>query len=261
VEWNIGLPGLPRAWDGLSLIHLTDLHFSPCFDRRFFEAVANEAAAWDADIVAFTGDLVDHDATIDWIEPVLSRLRGRLGTFAILGNHDLEHDPRTIRRVLEQAGFTDLDGRWTELACDDSVLAVGGTSFPWGPRLDRAAMPAADFRLLLSHAPDRLFQAARWGIDLMLSGHNHGGQVRLPGIGPLFMPSLYSRHFDRGFFRAGPTLLYVGQGLAGEHPIRYGGCPPELTRLVLRVAEPDGLPHGRSRDRRELDVLGVHDGA
>jgi predicted MPP superfamily phosphohydrolase len=92
----------------------------------------------------------------------------------------------------------------------------------------------------------------------MLSGHNHGGQVRLPWIGPLFMPSLYSRHFDRGFFRAGATLLYVGQGLAGEHPIRYGGCQPELTRLVLRVAEPDGLAwsDARRRGRGVLEARG-----
>ena len=99
-------------------------------------------------------------------------------------------------------------------------------------------MPEADFRILLSHSPDRLAWAARWGIDLMLSGHNHGGQIRFPLIGPVFMPSLYSRRYDRGFFRAGPTLLHVSQGIGGQHPLRYGGCAPEISRFVLRVAEP-----------------------
>ena len=79
-------------------------------------------------------------------------------------------------------------------------------------------MPDADFRLVLSHSPDLVPKAARWGIDLMLSGHNHGGQVRLPVIGPVFMPSLYSRRFDRDFFRTGPTLLHVSQGVAGQAP-------------------------------------------
>jgi predicted MPP superfamily phosphohydrolase len=238
LEWEIAIPNLPAEWDGLSLVHLTDLHFAPCFRRRFFEAVADEAAAWEADIVAFTGDLIDHDAAHDWIVPVMSRLRGRLGTFAILGNHDLAHDPGKIRQALGRAGFTDLEGRWLQLDIEGATLAIGGTSFPWGPRLDPRAMPEADYRLLLSHSPDRFAQAARSGVDLVLAGHNHAGQIRLPLVGPVFMPSLYSRHFDRGFFRSGRTLLYVSQGIAGKHPVRYGDCVPELTRVVLRVARP-----------------------
>ena len=67
----------------------------------------------------------------------------------------------------------------------------------------------------------------------MLSGHNHGGQIRLPAFGPVFMPSIYSRRFDRGFFRSGPTLMYVSEGIAGTHPARYG-CPPEICRFTLR---------------------------
>src|SRR5262249_33299526 len=162
--------------------------------------------AWDADLVALTGDLVDHDAVIDWIEPVLSRLRGRFGTFAILGNHDRSHHPRKIRRAFERAGFDDIEGRWTLLDVRGFALAVGGTAYPWGPALDPTAMPAADFRFLLSHSPDQFPRAARWGVDLVLAGHNHGGQVRFPFLGPAFMPSLYSRRFDRGFFRSGATL-------------------------------------------------------
>src|SRR5205085_5810754 len=191
-----------------------------------FEVVADEAAAWDADIVAFTGDLVDQDAAIDWIEPVLGRLRGRLGTFAILGNHDLEHHPHRIRRALEHAGFHDLEGRWSRLEVEGSILTIGGTSYPWGPPIDPRAMPEADFRLLLSHSPDQIASAARRGIDLVLSGHNHAGQIRLPVVGPVFMPSLYSRRFDRGFFRQGRTLLYVSHGIGGQYPIRTGGCVP-----------------------------------
>jgi predicted MPP superfamily phosphohydrolase len=250
VEWEINVPALPAEWDGLSLVHLSDLHFALCYRRAYFEAVADIACAWEADIVALTGDLVDHDQAIDWIVPVLSRLRGRLGTFAILGNHDREHQPRQIRRAVAQAGFTDVEGRWTRLAIEGATMAVGGTSYPWGPALDPGAMPDADYRLLLSHSPDQFPRAARWGVDLVLSGHNHAGQIRLPLLGPVFMPSVYSRHFDRGFFRSGRTLLHVSQGVAGQHPIRLGGCHPEVTRLVLRCAravQPGGAP---ARGRR-----------
>lgn len=233
-EWQVTLPGLPASWDGLRLLHLTDLHFAPCFDRRYFEAVADAVRGWEADFVLFTGDLVDHDRVIDWVVPVLSRVRGRLGNYAILGNHDLTHQPDRIVEELERAGFTNVDGRWERLAIHGRTLALGGTSYPWGPALAPDAMPEADFRLLLSHTPDELYRASRWGIDLMLSGHNHGGQVRLPVIGPVFMPSLYSRRFDRGFFRAGRTLLHVSQGVSGMHPLRYG-CVPEVGRLILRA--------------------------
>ncbi len=96
-------------------------------------------------------------------------------------------------------------------------------------------MPPADFRILLSHSPDLFYKAQGWGVDLMLSGHNHGGQIRLPLVGPVFMPSRYSRRFDRGFFRQNGTLMYVNEGVGGKHPVRYG-CPPEVSRMVLRVA-------------------------
>ncbi len=95
----------------------------------------------------------------------------------------------------------------------------------------------------MSHTPDRFYRAARWDINLMLSGHNHGGQIRLPFVGAVFMPSLYSRRFDRGFFRRNHTLMYVSEGIAGKHPVRYG-CTPELTRFVLRVAHPSPVQPG-----------------
>ena len=96
-------------------------------------------------------------------------------------------------------------------------------------------MPPADFRILLSHSPDLFYKAQHWGVDLMLSGHNHGGQIRFPLFGPVFMPSRYSRRFDRGFFRQNGTLLHVSEGVGGKHPVRYG-CPPEVSRLVLHAA-------------------------
>ena len=87
-----------------------------------------------------------------------------------------------------------------------------------GPPARPGTIPPAEFRLLLSHCPDQFYRAAGWGMDLVLSGHNHGGQIRLPAVGPVFMPSRYSRRFDRGFFRRGRTLMYVTEGIAGTHP-------------------------------------------
>jgi predicted MPP superfamily phosphohydrolase len=235
-EWELVLPSLPAALDGLSILHISDLHFAPCFRRRYFEAVIDEAAGWECDLVLFTGDLVDHDSAHGWIVPLMSRLGGRLGSFAVFGNHDLDHDPAGLRRLMIEAGYADLEGRWATVEHASTTIALGGTSDPWGPPLSIGEQPDADYRILLSHSPDQFYWAARHGFDLMLSGHNHGGQVRLPAIGAVFMPSRYSRRFDRGFFRKGGLTLHVSQGVAGKHPVRYG-CVPEIGRLVLRSTE------------------------
>lgn len=259
--WEVPRPGLPPALDGLRILHLTDLHLAPCYDRRYFEHVFDEASRRAADLVLFTGDLIDDDDALDWIEPLFARLRGRLGQFAILGNHDIHHDQRRARSGLERAGFAVIDGQWTRLEVEGSRLVLGGTSAPWGPALDPRAMPAGDWRIVLSHTPDLFYRAAGWGIDLVLAGHNHGGQCRLPVVGPVLMPSRYSRRFDRGFFQAGSTLMYVGQGIGSKSPIRIG-CPPEVSRIALRVPRPADQPHRRSSNatattRRGLAPIGA----
>jgi uncharacterized protein len=255
-HWDMAIPDLPEPLDGLHVVHITDLHFAPCFERRFFELVVDACRDWRTDLVVITGDLVDHDDTIAWIEPVLGPLEARLGKFAILGNHDQIHQPGTILNELARAGFETLEGRWTTIVADGAVLAIGGTSAPWGPAFEQLDIPTADFRLLLSHSPDLFYRAQDWEIDLMLSGHNHGGQIRFPLVGPVFVPSRYSRRFDRGFFRQGRTLMYVSEGVAGQHPVRYG-CAPEVSRFVLHATtsplELGRLPAHARRKREAME--------
>ena len=257
-EWQVDVPGLPESLAGLSLVQVTDLHFSPCYHPRFFEAVADEVGRLDADLVFFTGDLLDHDDCSAWIAPVFSRMAGKLGRFAILGNHDYRHDGPGALREMGRGGFEDVDGRWARLEIGDSSLAIGGTSCPWGPYAGPSTIPAADYRILLSHTPDMLYRASASGVDLMLSGHNHGGQICLPVVGPVLMPSRYSRRFDRGFFRRDRTLLYVSRGVGGKDPIRYG-APPEITRIVLQPAPtaPNRERHARTGSSRAV-ASGVH---
>jgi uncharacterized protein len=232
-EWQVTMPALAASLDGLQIVQLSDFHFARSFERRFFDRVVDLCREWTADLLVVTGDIVETDDVIDWIEPVLSRLDARLGKFAVLGNHDHHHRPQEVERALAQSGFVVLEGRWTTVASGGSTIALGGTSAPWGPPINPLSAPPADLRILLSHSPDLLYQAQDWGVDVMFSGHNHGGQIRLPLVGAVFMPSRYSRRFDRGFFQAKKTLLYVSEGIAGKHPIRYG-CPPEISRFVLK---------------------------
>ena len=102
-----------------------------------------------------------------------------------------------------------------------------------GPDPDLAGTPENAFRLLLSHTPDQIQRARADQIDLMLAGHNHGGQVRFPLFGPVYSPSVYGCRYASGVFWEAPTLLHVSRGLGGRHPLRIN-CRPEVTRIVLR---------------------------
>jgi predicted MPP superfamily phosphohydrolase len=110
---------------------------------------------------------------------------------------------------------------------------VIGHEGPWfRPAPDLTECPADVFRLCLSHTPDNIRWAKQQRIDLMLAGHNHGGQIRFPVFGSMLVPSCYSRRYDCGLFHEPPTVLHVSRGLAGKHPVRYN-CRPEVTKLVL----------------------------
>ena len=236
-ERTLGLPNLPAAWDGLTVLHLSDLHFCGTPDRRFFQEVMDLCRAWQPDLVAVTGDVVDSRTHHRWVVPVLGRLRWREAGFAILGNHDQYYDHNLIRRRLRRLGLDVLGNGWRLIEVRGEPLVVVGHEGPWfRPGPDLKGCPEGVFRLCLSHTPDNIRWARRNGIDLMLSGHNHGGQIRFPLIGSLFVPSRYSRRYDCGTFHEPPTLLHVSRGLGEEHPVRFN-CRPEVTLLVLRPAE------------------------
>jgi predicted MPP superfamily phosphohydrolase len=234
-ERTFRLPRLPAAWDGLSILHLSDLHLRGTPDREFYRYVLDRCREWEPDLVALTGDIVDSDRHHRWIVPLLGRLRWRVAAFAILGNHDQWHDPPLIRRRLGRIGMHVLGNRWRQLEVRGQPLVVVGHEGPWfRPAPDLSDCPQGTFRLCLSHTPDNIRWACRHDVDLMLSGHNHGGQIRLPVLGSIFVPSLYGRRYDCGTFFQPPTLLYVNRGLAGMFPLRFN-CRPEVTRIVLQA--------------------------
>src|SRR5205823_3615016 len=114
-ERTLWLPRLPAAWDGLSIVHVSDLHLCGSPDKIFYQRVMERCRAWDPDIVAFTGDLVDSDRHYRWILPVLGKLRWRIAGFAVLGNHDSWHEPAMLRRRLRRCGYRVLDNRWEQI--------------------------------------------------------------------------------------------------------------------------------------------------
>lgn len=233
---TLAVPGLPRAWDGLTILHLSDLHFYGSPSQAYFDAIIRRCLEDGVpDLVVVSGDIVDEQKYLDWIVPVLSPLQATHGKFAILGNHDWWQDFDGVRGRLSEAGLTVVSNRWTTIDVRGEQLLVAGHEGPWfrpGPEL--AGAPDC-FRLLISHTPDNIGWARSNQFRLMLSGHNHGGQIRLPVIGSMFVPSKFSRKYDMGTFHEPPTVLHVNRGLAGKEPIRFR-CPPQVSRLTLRTA-------------------------
>lgn len=239
-ERTYRLPQMPAAWDGLRILHLTDLHLCGTPDKAFYQHVVERCNQWQPDIVAVTGDVIDSFKHHRWVVPVLGRLRWQIAAFAILGNHDYWHDPSLVRRRLRKIGMNVLGNAWEQIEVRGVPMLVVGHEGPWfRPAPDMGSARQDVFRLCLSHTPDNIPWARANRIDLMLAGHVHGGQIRFPVIGSVFVPSRYGRLYDCGSFYESPTLMHVSRGLAGQHPLRFN-CRPEVTLIVLKSAGPAG---------------------
>ena len=239
VDLTLELPGLPAGWDGATVAHLSDTHFQGEVTLPFFERAFAEVASWGCDLAVFTGDLLDKPERVDWVPPTfgaLAETNPPLGCRFILGNHDWHYDTAPLRAALEAAGWRDAAGRVELLLRGGDALALAGDESPWiGPPPDWSAIPADTFKLLLAHTPDLFRRARLAGVGLMLAGHNHGGQIALPLIGPVYAPSLHGVRHAGGTYREGGVLLHVSRGLSGKQPVRYGATP-EVTRFTLRRA-------------------------
>jgi predicted MPP superfamily phosphohydrolase len=248
-EKSYRVPGLPAEWDSLSVLHVSDFHLSGTPDVEYFERLMKLGSDLRPDLVAFTGDLLDREDLLGWLPHTLGRITAPLGCYFVLGNHDwyLGRVEET-RRTLRDLGWCDVAGRCITRDVHGHLLAIGGSERPWmGSHPDFDVAPADALRLLLSHTPDNISWARRQRVDLMLAGHNHGGQVRLPIFGPVFSPSVFGCRYASGVFWEPPTLLYVNRGISGVHPWRWR-CPPELTKLVLRQSSNATLMTGQHSD-------------
>ena len=239
---TLQLQRLPRELDGFSIVHLSDLHYTGQLTQAYYNYVVDRANELAGDVIVITGDIIDKTRCIDWIPSTLGRLQAEHGVYFVLGNHDKRvEDVEHLRRVLTQTGMKHVGGRVMSLELNGTEIQLAGNELPWFPlraAADVFTPHARDhevFRILLAHTPDQYEWAKQRGFDLMLAGHNHGGQVRLPWIGPILSPSRYGARYASGLFEEGPTLLHVSRGIAGTHPLRIH-CQPELAKLVLKCA-------------------------
>lgn len=240
-EKHLSVERLPAALDGLSIAHVSDWHLGHKVDLPYFEEVARRVNALGCDLICITGDLFEKKAGYEWTAAVYGQLRAPHGVYFCLGNHDAYlRDAVTIRRLLASAGLVDVGQRCVEAVVRGERVVLAGNELPWiTPAADMTRAPrrtspnGGPLRVALLHTPDEIVWAQRHDFDLALAGHTHGGQIRLPIVGPVLVPSRLDVHYSAGTFDEPPTVLHVSRGISGKMPLRYD-CLPEITRLVLR---------------------------
>lgn len=245
---EVTLEGLPQEFDGLRIVHLSDLHGHEYGEGS--EELLAKVAAQEPDLIAVTGDLIDQAVQFDMVVPLAEGLAAIAPTFYVTGNHEwYVGDVPQLKAMLEEAGVTVLSNEYVTLERGDSALILAGVDDPNGyadqktpeALYEEIAEQLPDtLTLLLAHRNDRFDQYAAAGYDLVLSGHAHGGIVRLPftdglvGTDRKLFPTRTA-----GLYTEGDSTLFVSRGLGNNttpiHGFRIFNRP-DLAVLVLKTS-------------------------
>jgi len=231
--YEISLPG----WRGptLTIAHLSDLHVHGSLPYAYYVSAIERANAEQPDLFFVTGDMVTKAEDADTLPDLLRRARGRLGVYAILGNHDYWADGPRVAAAVRQSGVTLLHNGCQRLAVgDQQQIVICGCEDPWArPRWRAPQLHQGERLLVLSHTADNIYRLNKAGAAAVFCGHYHGGQARIPLLGPLIVPSIYGRRFDRGHFCVHGTHLFVSAGIGSGHPPVRIYCQPDI--LFVRI--------------------------
>jgi predicted MPP superfamily phosphohydrolase len=246
VRRDFSLARWPERLNGFTIALLSDFHYDPFFSVHPLHAAIPLVSGLRPDLIVLTGDFVsvpeigDDAKAASAAEPcaqVLRQMRAPHGLWAILGNHDCETDPEQVTRALRAAGIHVLNNKSEAIEHDGARFWLGGVDDVISGAPDLAetvrSVPASEAVILLAHEPDFADEASKFAIDLQLSGHSHGGQIRIPLIPPLYLPEL-AKKYVMGTYQVGPLPLYTNAGLGTIGlPVRLN-CPPEITLITLR---------------------------
>ncbi len=243
-EVELIMPDLPAKEDGLRVVQLTDMHVGWWNSEKEFCRAADMAAELAPDLLLITGDMVDHNPDYVYrFADCLEGLKPRLGRYAIIGNHDVYTGRTPVANRMKERGFVMLRKEWVSLADKGSSLVLAGlddSGMNWTsddpstkdiPRAT-AGVPPDRPCVLLKHRPLKFSDIKGLPVDLVVAGHTHGGQLKLPFGGPGLAHLTY--RYAEGFHQKDGQSIYVSRGLGTVGwPFRVF-CPPEITLLILR---------------------------
>lgn len=237
-HYQVALPGLPPAFHGLRIVHLSDIHAGPWSPDGWLQGLMRTVMDLRADLIACTGDYVrekNGTTQIERIWPLLAGLQAPLGVYSVLGNHDHWADRELSLHWLEQSG-QNLRHKAARLERDGQPLWLVGAGDLWeddlGLEAALANIPPDEARVVLAHNPDSYDADFSGRVDLMLCGHTHGGQVRLPLIGAPMVP-VSNKTYVSGLLHLSRGAMFISRGIGWSGlPVRFN-CSPEIAVLEL----------------------------
>jgi predicted MPP superfamily phosphohydrolase len=254
---SLVLPRLSSQLDGLTLAQISDLHVGHSMNLAKTRRGVAEVNALHPDVVVVTGDMIHNEPEEALLcAATLSALQAPLGVYVIMGNHERRLPPEEGEQPFRRAGMTVLANAAHQISVDGASLWMVGLDDLIMRRGDLGlalrGVPPQACKIVLAHEPDAADWTARFPIDLQLSGHTHGGQVRLPGVGPLLLPIL-GRKYPMGLYRVRDTWVYTNRGLGLTRPAVRFNCRPEITLFTLRSAN-GTCSLGADADRATLPI-------
>jgi len=247
VRKEIALRRWPVRLEGFTIALLSDFHYDPFFSIHPLKAAIGMVNDLRPDLVVLTGDFVslplirkNEDRAAAAAEPcaqLLREMRAEHGLWAVMGNHDVFTDPDHVTSALEAVGIRVLGNQSAPIEANGGRFWLSGVDDVLGGTSDLQValhgISSGEATVLLAHEPDYADYVARYPVDLQLSGHSHGGQIRIPFVPVFYYPEM-ARKYVLGLYQVGPLTLYTNAGLGTVAvPARFR-CPPEITILTLR---------------------------
>jgi predicted MPP superfamily phosphohydrolase len=248
---DIRLRNLPEAFHGFRIAVMGDMHFGPYAGKAQVERAVRLALSLKPDLHILVGDFVSHPlfqpngpAGARHAEPCAEVLQQLIGTstgnrvLSILGNHDHWNDPDIVADTLDSHGLKVLRNQSLPVELDGQRLWIVGVDdvYEHANDLDKALenVPPGETKIVVVHEPDFADRAAKYPVGLQLSGHSHGGQVRIPGYGAPILPHL-GKKYPIGLNRVRDLQVYTNRGIGVVTPPVRLNCPPEVTLITLVV--------------------------
>lgn len=225
-EYKIETKEIPSSFDGLKIVHFSDLHYLRVTNKETLQKVVEEINLINPDIVFFTGDLIDKDFNLNSKEKTelikqLKNINSKYGKYSIIGNHDIVKEENELKNIFEESNFNLLQNSYDVIyGNENDKIFIGGTdTYSYGKANINKTMQYfhnnedIDYKIILTHEPDYTdIILNNYDIDLILSGHSHNGQINIPFIKNIFLP-FGSKKYYENYYKVNNTELYISSGI------------------------------------------------
>lgn len=240
-EYKIENEYLPKSFDGIKIVHFSDVHLGSTVDIKYLNKIVNMINKQKPDIVVFTGDMLDKRRTLnneetESVKKALSKIKSNLGNYAVSGNHDIKQLDR-FKKIMD-TNFTILDNEEKLIYYkENNPISLVGLSDSSETKINYDILEKENnyYRFILCHEPDEYKKISNYSFNVMLSGHSHGGQVKIPLIGKIYTPVGAKTYYDN-YYKLDNKEIFVSNGIGTTRiDIRFNSEPSiNLYRLYAQ---------------------------